>query len=668
MGFNYRQGFDITIYMKTYQNISPAFLIRDSKGREIIDSRIPDMGVTSFSYSFNETEADSCSITLNLTNVAQYSAYQFRQYSSLYVSWGYIGYMRNPIKVIITKVTESYSASGLTLTIGCSDDFSVLTKSSSPQVMEAEKLKAYLDRISHLGLLVEAIKQGKAGKTQFFYPTTGKSYETKRITDELGLTDVLAATDMAQGYGPHTRASLEKNGYVDNTSRDKEFEKNLWVAKLIDQESGEGKSELNTTKLLEFFKLKPGTVVEGSNPKEIITNMLTQAEDGPWNVTGSNGKVVIHNRGVNVPSVREFIFGGEPGTFLSFDYNSDAKYSGESILKKLAVDPKTGALTVKEYANALSEEKYRDANTPTQFALATKQTEFTNRLIEAIGNGSIANRFFQSGSEKEIGQDGYSIEQLNNSPLVPLGYVSPVTPQFDIAGTGITAPYGQGSGMAIDNAQLGPIMAWGVITPALQDMAEAADQVLENLKKEGSGERAKVTAKFLGDPYLPCSENITLKGLGKHRNGQYHITSCTHHIDSGGYLMDTEMYPVSFAIDNIVTSSYGVDPDAIKDANKKSKSDEAKADLREKNGLERFEVDYGGSYILPGGVAGNLSASLNAKGPIYVLCYTDTRGEHKCVKVRIFGDPQRALQSVGVADMMRVFPDYAGNPEVLDAY
>lgn len=608
----------------------PRVFITDTKGNPIYDSNSGPFSLRSFDYSFSEEDSDECTIILALTQVAHFNWTNLAPYQSIYVSWGYIKFMRPPIKLLIKKVKHSYKSSGLQLTITGTDNFSIFNEEKSPLLVKAEKLKEYLKNLNDAGLVVEAIKAYKDNKFGFYYPATGKYYEVDNIVSPYTL-EINVPTGYTPGYPvrkPSSSVTMQrisdnfgKNSStpqeefeafkqdLDNKSKDKkaayqEYKESALAGKEVDPLS---------VAFWDFWGIDKDAIIEGNNPKSILSNALSQSEED-WAVTGHGNKVVIHTRNLTHSAYRSYEWGKDDGFLLEFDFDSDSMFNNDLLTEKFGIDPETGALTLKDYVIKKRNDT-RDARTPLQYDKLSREAQAAEYLMDEPNPFSV--------------YDSKGVIQGGVITLPPIGTQTP--------GEDLTSPnlMDRPINLAIDNTAV-QLPVSMLVSPVASDLQDSMDALVKDLKDSQESKRRKVTALIVGDPLLGCSVNISITGVAKKHCGDYHIVNCNHSISSSGYTTSLTMYPISTFNSGLVSADAKVEKKEVVDS------------------LKKYEL--GGAEDIP--ILGDSSKLVN-KLPlsVYRVIYQDDKGKIVVKKVRMTSGEASNTGKTPLNTWVKIFPD-----------
>jgi len=292
--------------------------------------------------------------------------------------------------------------------------------------------------------------------------------------------------------------------------------------------------------------------VVGKNAQNICQNTLDKVAPYPMQVTGHDGKVITYNknRAINGPSVREYIFKGAPGNLLEFSYDTKSQYSDDTnALRNFSIDPKTGALTQKDFLN--DKKKVEDATTPTQY----KQLRFDEYIQDVVQDVALNNpQDLPQLPYDPIfkGKTGRDASNGNTTFVAYGGEYNPSEPSMALA-------RGNAQEIVLANDQIAPrIPHYSCPTPYLNEVKETMENQLKNLKR-GEQEKIKAHATILGDPQITSGVKVSFKGLSNRRNGSYFLTGCIHEIDpSSGFTCKFEMYfvgDISQAVNTVETTT-----------------------------------------------------------------------------------------------------------------
>ena len=617
-----------------YQVANPRVIIADAQANVLVDSAVPGLSLDSFSYTFSEDGPDEASITFSLSDVEQFDIAIFKKYQSLLLYWGYLHYMREPIKVLITKISENYSPTGLTLNIACTDDFSVLTQGKNPILLKAENLKQYLQSVQDMGLVVEALKAKENDRTAIWYPKTNEYLEVDCILSPFEIALLNPKKEkrpfnldrQPQGYeytdynswAPLTLSDKIKRVLEYNAGNAYDNETVAGAAAAtstkpwITQTGSDGvKRKLTELEYSEFFGVDPQTEGEGQTVKEVVSDLLSKSKTDKWTVTGHNGKLVIHNRNTKHSPSREYTWAEEGGFLLSLTASTDSHYNNtDNAFSKLAIDPETGALTLKDFMD--KDETAIDANTEQQHTLRSGEARGIDMMLASNEFNSVASIYDDEG-------------------LIQRGIVQ--LPPVDMTSTWSKDSYGQFH-QAVDNASGGLRPQFVIALPVIEELKGNLDESIKSMKTSGSSSRLKVSATILGDPYIACTENITLKGISKKYQGKYHITSCTHNFNKNGYTVSLEMYPVATLPSSVTTI-------------------EAKHTKEEM--VEKLEKSNCGVNGIPVISSGNVLIDRLPKKK-YTIYYHDVNGQERSKVVLSNKDPIPALKIMGLTDLNEILP------------
>jgi hypothetical protein len=561
-----------------YQIAHPRLIIMDRNSNELIDSLAPGVALDQFSYSYSEDAADEGSVTFKLTKVDQFNILAFRKYQHLILTWGYLGDMSEPIRVLITKVTETYTANGLTLLLSFSDDFSVLSAGKSSTLLQAENLKKYLECLPKLGIVVQALKAQAKNQSVIKDYATGEVLQVDCVlapylitlrqrdkvhhdasyyhTREFNLQDVPGFWSPLQLPEAVARVIIQNetgSPYGGETEVcDESGNRPVDIAKFKAEQDRLEKLKANGIKVTNvpdrvFFGIPEGAQGEGQTVKEVVTSLLDQSTTDTWKVTGHGNAMVIYNKNLHHDPTREYIWGGEPGYLLDITFSTDSLYSSnDSAFSNLTVDPETGALTVKEFID--NKKNMDDLN-----AYAVEQANDFLASLESI-TGPLKNPYdsWSAGDYKD------KVEMESNlirAVYDPRGSANWLKGDLD-PNIGTIGPQREpeSTRMKLDSDSEGnpripiyrpkhDINSPVVVGPVEKEMA-ALDQSISKMKEGSSTGRLKITATILGDPSVVCHENIILKGVSAKHIGICHITTATHTISAKGYQVALDMYPV----------------------------------------------------------------------------------------------------------------------------
>lgn len=510
---------------------TPFLSIYDYKGTLILDKITTDMAgdkplaISDFSYTFNETEDDKGTITLWSNSPDFLNNLNLRHRGVLYLQWGYLnGDIRPKLRVLLRNFKEKYTHEGYRLILEISDNYAPAKSSMMSVRAKLEDIRDYMTGVTdpdsaakidaflnpHEKFRHRGIKHLESSNN--YEPSSGIWVETGSVADaekELGVSLPLDDTPenpinnlIGKYKNPKVVGAIDKAtfdfyeslgyppGYIPNTPVDQ-----------VDP------STLTT---------KTPIYAEGKNATTLVQDMVDKVSDEPTGVTGSDGKIKIFKkrRAAIFPPITEYTFKGGDGRLLEFEYDSDATYDDdESVLKTIGINPETGALEQTEYANSLR--KIEDAYTPFQY----EQLRFDARVYEAY-----MDHVLKGGATTET--EGFEI--IKNNPMLIQN------PSTLLANGGFISAMDQTAVVTVFKAMP---MSYR------KEVIENIENEIKNLKGE-AGFRVRATAKTLGDPSISNGVNISIFGLSKRRSGTYHITSCTHTINTSGYTNSYEMYKV----------------------------------------------------------------------------------------------------------------------------
>jgi hypothetical protein len=257
-------------------------------------------------------------------------------------------------------------------------------------------------------------------------------------------------------------------------------------------------------------------------------------------VTGRDGQMITYNknRAINAAAVRSYIFKGGTGRLLEFTYDTNCQYSDDqNAFRNFALDPKTGAITQKDFLNDKKKQEYIDAKTPTALHQLKFDDETNFQVKDIILNNPEKLPYLAqttpfktytgiddaTGNVTLVAYD--QVEALSYSSMdIGVGQYREVLPALD------------------NTAHIKPVVSCP--TPYINEQKEVIENEIKNLRR-GEQEQVKAHATVLGDPQITSGVNVMMAGLAKRRNGKYFLTGCIHDITpSGGYLTKFEMYAV----------------------------------------------------------------------------------------------------------------------------
>lgn len=528
---------------------TPRVILYDLGGNVLIDTVAPNIALSSFNYQFEEKDADICTIILKLTDVDQFNFYAFKRHHRIRVAWGYIGFMTKPISIIIDQVRRSYTPSGYTLTITATDNLAALQgRQDSQAVVYAKDLKAAMQNIQDLGLALVAVRENQKGNSEFYYPLTGYKYYCADVLSDLPGTFFHGNTSEMDHYrvlanGQKTLNKGRDGAYADGAdlTNDGKYERTdpndpEYLARfgvyLNSQRIAAGEEEP-----YKWFGIDENAKVSGNNPADIIKKSL-DASGKSWNMTGHGETVVIHSHKITSTPYRKYNFRNEDGFFLEFEYDSENKYEEETALTKFTIDPESGALTVKSFLNDRLSKKVVEVYDPWAHDQALSEQRALNEL--AKGTEEVKGSVFAGESQDVYDDKGV----FRHGFFIDRPYTTSTPSAYLPTGLGTFLP-------AIDNTAV-TLQAKVLIAPLVEELEEAAEEIITEARKgEGEVSKNRIVAKVVGDPLLCCTTVVELKGLSKYDNGSYHITSCSHVIDQGGYVNVIKAFPLGAIGDGV---------------------------------------------------------------------------------------------------------------------
>ena len=296
---------------------------------------------------------------------------------------------------------------------------------------------------------------------------------------------------------------------------------------------------------MQLFALVPWVLrgyhipITGKNVQGVAQHALDKCSPYPMQVTGRDGKMITYNkdRAINSTPIRSYTFKGETGRLLDFTYDTNSKYSDDkNILVNFAVDPKTGAITRKDFINdPKKKDEWKDTQTPTQ----QKQILFDDEVFKTLDDLALNNpEEFQKVARQPQFQKYTSKDPITgNIVLVATDHEEALS----YGNMELARGDAQEHVMAVDNAHyLTPRVSCP--TPHLNETAEAVENEIKNLRR-GEQEQVKAHATVLGDPQITSGVRVLMAGLATRRNGAYFLTGCIHEIQPGqGYKTKFEMY------------------------------------------------------------------------------------------------------------------------------
>lgn len=581
---------------------TPSVLIYDHLGNLVLDLIATDtdsfpIALTQFSYEFKEKEEDKCTISMASSRVELMDHIGFFVSQRLFISWGYLnGDMRIPIECVIVDTREAFNTKGYSLTLELTDNFSALNTTSNPQVSMLETGIKNLEKLQEGGQDNVNVILWKKRVEQWveFANQPGKTITEKYAIHRALFNRTINERDKEFGMGEWNKENrikehtqLDKNFRDLNTSQQPGILNGLlamigedpnynWantlpkVDPLPELFSGTGirvSSNLaeSDPETLEYIKGHTHTVVTGSNIKQVMQNTVNKLSVTPKQVTGRNGKAITYDkiRKLKSDPISEYTFKGGNGRLLEFTYDTNAKYSKDNnALSHFSIDPKTGAITRKDYLKDSTRIPER-AEDPSQEVQTHLEEATIQGLVAVAGQGGNVWGYIQRTSSEHA--TGVSVD----GTIVPVTYWG----EFNgsIAGTMMQRGDVGDYRVAVDNTA----MNQKKYTMPMIHVDEAKKELENELKamKFGDGESVKATAKILGDPQAISGVNTVIKGVGKRRSGTYFLTGCIHDISpSGGFICTLEGYLVRTQSDNIAVISTKITKDEIKTTAKEIKN------------------------------------------------------------------------------------------------
>lgn len=515
---------------------TPFLNIYDRAGNILLDVVLVDDGtyrplaIDNFTYTFCETEDDTGSITLVSNSPEFMDKLNLYYKQTIYLEWGWLGGTRRPrLPVVVRNLKESFSSDGFKMTLEISDRLAVTKTAHGSELAKLNELRDHLtgatgaqedDRLKEFDdfLIQSKLPQINPADLEKANNEAVNPIDTPNTGHHIYETEIKL---------PINNEEIKNKKLTSEELSSRGFE--VWNGGAKDNVFG------NSINLGDDFWEKyfpggvPGPLPEGvdedgnpilaygTNTAATLQNYMNKTSDEPVSVTGEGNdlKIFKRKRAAMAPPKDKYVFRGDDGRFLEFNYDSDSTYANDTnVLRTLKVDPETGNITTTEF------------------------TEDTRKIIDVYNSAQEGRALWDAAAQQTL------INRILNNPDTPADQIEVLksipSAKFYPGFQRIDGVYEQ----SVDNTSMvTSYIAVGVT--AREDAISVVEKEISNLKM-GDAMRNKATAVFYGDPNLSNGYNVMLSGLSKKRNGTYHITNCTHSFSSKrGYEVICELYKVS---------------------------------------------------------------------------------------------------------------------------
>ena len=447
------------------------------------DSREMQVKVKNFTYSHDEEKDDSCTISIEDTDVTLPDKEEFQEGAKLHVIWGYvvdnwdrrhgIPYRSSQRRIVyVRNIKATFNRQGVILTLTCYDKLSRARQVTSQKV--------------HKDVTIEDVAKANAEKHGLEY-----------ISQE----------------------DLEGTFELINT-------RNLSI--LNEDANNETSIDETSHRVLVDFRKYVVLPQGNKSDKDLMDDMAMREPGGPWVVDGRDDKITVRKRNLNQKPIKTYEFGGGNFELLSFtpETKGRAKAASSINIETAGFNAKLKEV-IQSNSNIISNANSEDflgeeADGSVRGSEVEKSTETDVDNIEPeLADTSGTN----PGGKLFADIPFHTVDPTDLSILDDGGSWT-----SEVDNTAVKVNVGTSVG-ADQNTHLDTVgdaeeaQAWG-------DNARASSALKKN----------PGTAVCIGDPNVVSGKVITIFNVSKKYSGNYYIISATHNPNHpGGYVMTLKL-------------------------------------------------------------------------------------------------------------------------------